>query len=295
VVGAEDDGGDGVKKELFSARVIADSVNPDGNRLTTMELKYPRFIHSELMTHRDFSRNAASSRAIPIAKMIKAVRENPAGPIRWGSNGKGMQDHGVLDDHRTAMAQADWFTASRVAAEYATTLENIGCHKQIANRVLEPFAWMTVLVSATEWENFFALRVHRAAQPEFQWLAYLALKAYVASDPKQLYWGDWHLPYMDRMPAGLTVEQIRKVSAARCARVSYLNHEGEISVEKDYAMHDDLATDGHWSPFEHPAVAEPGRSGNFIGWKSYRKHFPGERRRCDLKALLERYEQENGL
>lgn len=294
---------------MFKVEIIADSVNPDNNRLTSFLLTYPRFIHSELMTHRVFSRNAASSRAIPIEKVMEQVRINPAGPIRWGKNGKGMQDHGEFTEDDSLFCQHEWNAARDLALEGAARLHKLGLHKQIVNRVLEPFAHMTTLVTATEWLNFFSLRVHKDAQPEFQYLAYHMLKAYLDHTPNQLDWADWHIPFGDRMPEdflmppdGTGVRHSRpleqpdriKISVARTARLSYLTMDGLIDVCKDFKMHDDLSGNGHWSPFEHPAMAERGRHGNFVGFKQYRKFFPDENRTCDLNKLLSDYEASLG-
>lgn len=284
--------------KTFIADIVADSVNPDGDRITSFLLTYPRFIHSELMTHRVFSRNAASSRAIPIEKVIEQVGHNTAGPIRWGKNGKGMQDHGAYTGRLDILnCERWWHDAALNAISSAEQLQNLGLHKQIVNRVLEPFVWMTTLVTATEYENFFSLRVHKDAQPEFQHLAYLMLKAYVGNAPQKKDWGEWHLPFGDRMPAGLSITDAIKVATARAARTSYLTMDGEIDVMKDFQLHDRLSESGHWSPFEHPAQASKFEAtnfknvyGNYKGWKPYRKYFPNENRRCDLKQLLNDYE-----
>ena len=82
----------------MEVKVIADSISESGKRITTFQLKYPRFIHSEVMTHRVFSRNASSSRAIPVKKMIEQVRNNPAMPIHWGANQSGMQAKNELNE-----------------------------------------------------------------------------------------------------------------------------------------------------------------------------------------------------
>lgn len=264
---------------MIEAKIVADSVNPVGNRITTFLLTYPRFIHSELMTHRAFSRNAASSRAIPLRKMIERVRDEMATPIYWGAEQKGMQSGDELEGDAKAQAQAIWRAACLQAVAYAQKLGEIGVHKSIANRVLEPFAHMTTLVTATEYANFFNLRAHKAAQPEFQYLAYLMYDLYQSHKPQELAPGEWHLPFADQfLSEGLTQEQLLKIATARAARTSYLNMEGQIEHEKDYALHDQLAASGHWSPFEHPAVCTDMRIryGNFVGWRQYRKNFPNE-------------------
>ena len=139
--------------------------------------------------------------------------------------------------------------------EHACALMALGLHKQIANRVLEPFVFQTTLVTATEWENFLALRADPDAQPEFQALADLMLDAYVANTPRALAAGEWHIPFGDMMPGGLTLEEQLRVATARCARLSYLTFDGIIHVERDVELHDRLARRGHWSPFEHIAQA----------------------------------------
>ncbi len=258
-----------------------ESINPNGNRLTTFVLTYPRFIHQEVLTHRALSRNASSSRAIPISTMLKNVFKSPAEPVSWGANNKGMQSNKELSNSRRCIARAAWVLASYFAIFFAWLLSKIGVHKQLANRLLEPWAHMTTIVSATEWENFFNLRCHPAAQPEFQELAYKMLAAYRESVPQQLEFGQWHLPFSANIKHDLTDQQRCKITVARCARVSYLNFEGEIDHQKDFDLHDRLLKEGHMSPFEHVAVAAPWSShpgSNFRGWHQYRKMIPGENR-----------------
>lgn len=278
----------------FDVQIIADSVTPKDGRVTTFLLTYPRFIHSELMTHRTFSRNAASSRAIPIKTVIEQVKKNPARPMRWGKNGKGMQDHGIFIGDEERKAEEAWIDAANSAIESAKKLQDLGLHKQIVNRVLEPFTWMTTLVTATEWENFFSLRVHKDAQPEFQKLAHTMLQVYLVSKPVQKKWGEWHIPFGDRMPKEMDIWTKLKIATARAARTSYLTMYGEMNTEKDIALHDALMKNGHWSPFEHAcqAILSSKKYGsNLIGWKQYRKIFPKENRKCDLDELLASYEQ----
>jgi len=265
-------------KNTIKAKVICDSINPDGCRLTTMEWTYPRFIHAEIMTHRKLSRNSASSRAIPLSKMIQRVTENPVFPIHWGKNQKGMQATEELNESQRIECAADWLHARDEMIYRAQHLENIGIHKQLGNRLLEPWMWITVIVSATNFENLFALRCHPAAEPHFQNLAYKVREAFDTSMPKPKQWGEWPLPLFDSsgetqkyhgrdIPVQswddytLDKEEWPKVSAGRCARVSYLTHDGKRDPAEDIRLYNQLAGSFplHASPLEHPAQAvEPG-------------------------------------
>lgn len=288
---------------MIRATIVADSIGPSGKRITSFLLTYPRFIHAELMTHRLFSRNAASSRAIPIGRMIRDILRTPAKPVSWGQNGKGMQAKAELPRSRRKSAELVWLVASWFACGFSWLLSKLGVHKQLANRVTEPFAHMTTLVTATEFDNFFALRAHPDAQPEFQTLAFLMLREYLLSEPRRLKAGEWHLPFWrDQDEAKLDDEHgylslsaadeldVRlKVCTARCARTSYLNFFGKDSFAADFKLHDDLLKNGHMSPFEHcaRAEAEPVVSGNFIGYTQYRKQFPNEVRRPTRAELAD--------
>jgi thymidylate synthase ThyX len=268
----------------FSARVLLDSRSPSGARLTTLEVRYPRFIHSEMMTHRVFSRNAASSRAIPIKKMIAAVREEPALPVYWGRNQTGMSAREAVTPEVEALARAEWRAALEDALRHAERLaeKDIDLHKQLVNRLLEPFAWITVIITATDWANFFTQRCHPDAQPEIKHIAEMMLAQYRASIPAPVALGRWHLPLIQDDERALPEEQLCKLSVARCARVSYLTHDGKRDVERDLDLYEKLlegGANGHWSPFEHVATPAPDadtRSGNFTGWEQYRKRFPEE-------------------
>lgn len=276
----------------IQVKIIADSVSKhSGKRLTTMQLKYQRFIHSEFMTHRVFSRNASSSRAIPVAKMIEQVRNDPAIPIHWGKNQPGMQAKeefkGLIDLGAAGVEftpEEVWKFSAKMAANYAEAMSKAGLHKQVVNRILEPYQWIHVVVTATEWDNFFELRYHEDAQPEIYELAKLMRYAMDTSEPKVLSSGDWHLPYVtEEEYVNLDIEIAKKVSAARCCRVSYLKHDGTNStIEEDIALCDRLAGAKpiHASPFEHQATPDlfNGESfmseslhGNFVGWIQNRK------------------------
>lgn len=266
---------------MFDVKVIEDSIAPSGSRLTTLQLLYPRFIHAEFMTHRVFSRNASSSRAIPVTKMIEQVRTNPAMPIHWGKNQPGMQaneehDQPVIIDDYEVTRELAWKLAAEEASRIAQALNRAGYHKQVVNRLLEPFLHISVVVSATEWDNFFFLRCHRDAQPEIQHLANLMRQALEGSDPFPLNPGEWHLPYVLPEERSLDLSLKVKCSTARCARVSYSNHDGTVpSVERDVELYERLvgSEPRHSSPAEHQAT--PGRlglNGNFDeSWTQFRQ------------------------
>ncbi len=274
---------------MYSTRVLKDSLAPCGKRLTTWELTYPRFVHAELMTHRMFSRNSASSRAIPTEKLMARIREDPALPQWWGKNQSGMQANEELDGAARAEAERLWLTARDQMLAAVEQLGKVGLHKQLANRLIEPWMFITVIVSATEYSNWFHLRNHRMAQPEIAWVARAMWQQYQEHQPAEVPEGGWHLPLFDEVREGpldthQAIDRAKKVSTGRCARVSYLTHEGVRDPDKDVELHDRLSSGpatgepGHWSPFEHVAMAlaEPTRSGNFFGWSQYRKAFDTE-------------------
>ena len=238
--------------------MILDSVSKEGIRLTTMELTYPRFIHSEFMTHRVFSRNASSSRAIPVHKMIDMIRETPAEPIHWGKNQSGMQAENAVDPDTEHRAQLVWKHAAIDACKHAEEMVKLGIHKQVANRITEPFAHIKVLVTATEWENFFSLRCHPDAQPEIQELAVQMKRCMSESTPTELSYYQWHLPFVTAEEKDHhDLSDLLKASTARCARVSYMNHDGsKPDMNKDAVLYDQLITSRpiHASPTEHQAA-----------------------------------------
>lgn len=281
----------------ISAQVIEYSLPPNEHAkpLLTMQLRYPRFIHSEFMTHRVFSRNASSSRAIPVARILDQVVNDPAMPIHWGKNQAGMQ----ADEQSDAMvklamgevtAEEAWRHAGHAAAVIAKAMSDAGYHKQVVNRILEPFQFISVIVTATEWENFFELRDHPDAQPEIRELAAVMKKAIEQAVPRPLIYGEWHLPYVNDMERGIyNNDSLCKLSAARCARVSYLKHDGSTPTPADdFDLFDRLVGSKplHASPIEHQATPDhfdmphnPGQWsnrnywGNFVGWVQNRKVF----------------------
>lgn len=228
---------------MYKAEILLDSVNPAGSRLTTMRVTFPRFILAEMNTHRVFSRNAASSRAISIKKRIEHVQRHGFIPDVFGSNQRGMQAGEPVDREQAEWARFAWVRAMNTAISAAQDLDRWGVHKQLANRLLEPFCWVTVIVSSTEWKNFFHLRDSDLAQPEMQLTAQSMRKAIDASTPTPLSWGEWHVP----------LAKDPWVAAGRLARVSY-ESDGKTDQE-DEALARRLAASGHWSPFEHIAQA----------------------------------------
>lgn len=261
-------------------KIIEDSLHPKtGQRLTTMQLRYWRGIHGEFMTHRVFSRNASSSRAIPISTFLKQVWNDPAGPVHWGANNPGMQAKSELTGFKLWFAKQSWkWTGRMVCGMVWLTNKVAKPHKQTFNRLLEPWQYISVIVTATDWDNFFELRNHRDAQPEIRELAIEMLAALENSTPVHR---SLHLPYVtDEEKDAYILDDIPedvlfKISAARCARVSYLTHDGaKPSIDKDIRLHDQLvgSVPIHASPTEHQAVAaeHDGYYKNFRGWRQYR-------------------------
>lgn len=266
----------------YKAAILADSVSRAGIRLTTLEITYPRIVHAEFLTHRMFSRNAASSRAIPVEKLIADVEADPFVPARFGRNQSGMQAGAWLEGAEHEAAVAAWLRGRDRAVATARELLAAGSHKQLTNRPLEPYQWYTSIVTATEWGNFFALRDHPAAQPEIQALAVQMRAAMNASTPTMLEVGEWHLPLtpdLDRLLAEHGLEDAKRAAVGRCARVSYKTHRGARDPGADVDLCERLTEDGHMSPLEH--VATPASNpeifyGNLRGWVSVRKMTPYE-------------------
>lgn len=268
---------------IITAKVIAASYN-NGKALYSLQLQYPRFIHSELMTHRVFSRSASSSRAIPVKKMLAQVWNEPAEPIHWGANQAGMQANTQLTGWKLKLSKGLWRTAAKAACCFVWALDKLGAHKQWANRLLEPWQYIHVIVTATEWKNFDELRMHKDAQPEMQALALAIFAARSTSILENR--GNsvaerdaWHLPYVtgaERADHSIELADLQAASAARCARVSYLTHDGaKPDIAKDLELFTRLvgSKPEHASPTEHPA-----RAGidfdrffyNLHGWSSLR-------------------------
>jgi thymidylate synthase ThyX len=287
----------------FSAKVLCDSISScsryGGVRLTTMEITLPRIVLSEFNTHRVFSRNSASSRAIPTEKRIEAVERYPFIPTSFGKNRKGMQAVEDIVGQDSEDAKQLWIEAMHNALETAKKLSKIGVHKQLANRLLEPFSWQTIVCTATEWDNFWGLRCNTEAQPEIRIAAELMQQAYNNSKPAMVFPDEYHLPLLPDYNVlandGYTRDQLCLISVGRCARVSYLTHDGKRNPEADIELANRLSNSGHLSPFEHTARPmtslectqkygttehpdNPSENfcGNFRGWVQYRKTLSGE-------------------
>jgi len=296
-------------KGEYDVVVVADSISPANHRIITLEVTMPRMILAEFNTHRMFSRNSASSRAIPFAKMSQTVMETAFVPLAWMKDHKGMQGNSYLDAETSKKAEEIWLRVRDAVVAGATELNQLNVTKQMCNRLLEPFMWHKVLVTSTEWENFFAQRFEGGAEIHMQHIAEMMLESINSSVPRSLLPGNWHLPYSDHinveefknftmyMDAEERLEIMKQVCTMRCAQTSY-TIVGEDGKPMDLTklletFRTKLLPMGHWSPFEHPAecmsecqmdrwVAGKGKQrgwcGNFRGWKQYRKSFDHENR-----------------
>lgn len=283
-----------------SVKIIADSINKFGQRITTFELEYPRLVHSEILTHRLLSRNSASSRAVPTVSVLDSIAKRIAMPVFWGKNQKGMQSYQELDSLQKSASKALWVEAAKQATSLSKIMQETGLHKQVANRITEPFTYMKVIVTATDFENFFWLRTHHAADPTIKQLASMMQEAYNKNKPELLHEGEWHLPYVDKRlirDGDLTIEDALMLSVSSCCQVSYRKQDQSLEKAKkiwDMLNIADTVEPEHSSPTEHqarcfnqskPAVMYPHlwpvgvthvdrnldmHSGNLKGWLQYR-------------------------
>lgn len=300
----------------ISAEIIADSINSEGCRITTFVLLMPRFILSELNTHRAFSRSSASSRAIPHKRMIESVTSDPFIPVFWGKEHSGMQaqEYFTAEEVDELGLTSDWLEGAEAMIDLSERMTSKGTSKQITNRLLEPFLWHQVLVTATDFENFFSLRADNLAEPHLEVLGNLMLEAYNSSIPIFLKTGDWHVPYggntIFNPDEKVKFEELLKdykfidkklevrfnlaIASARCARMSYNQFDGTFSYEKDIDLFKRLSAVGHFSSLEHCARAEANRkyNGNFRGFTQLRKLFPNENR---TDSRVKRYKVLNGV
>ena len=261
---------------LDHAYVVADSLNAEtGDRITTVILpRFPKVLLQELNTHRVFSRNAASSRAIPVEKMIQKTIDDPYIP-KFTKAQKGMSGIEDEDSNFQGECEDEWGFAMGDAIQSVRKLLKLGCHKQNTNRLLEPFVRVPVIITSTKWENFFNLRCHPAAHPDFREVAIAIRQVREESEPVTLGVGQWHIPMFTDEMGDFRFNERKVIAIARCARVSYSNHDGtNFDYEKDLALYKRLESSGHLSPFEHCALAVGLNSGvdcrNFSGFYSHR-------------------------
>ena len=269
---------------FMHAKIVKDSISEAGRRITTFELKYPRIIHAELKTHRILSTNSASSRAIPVKRMIQGVIEETFIPWHWGANQPGMQARQEIGETAKDLAKSIWVASANEAIHTARRLADLGLHKQIVNRVLEPYQYITTLVTGTEFNHFLALRNDDEAEDHFHDLAFMVKGELDRSIPTLLPVGGWHLPYVTEEDLNRFhgIETLVRLCVARCARVSYLTHDKKRPLlDEDLALYERLTS--HWpihaSPLEHAAYALSDaneQSGNFKGWNQHRKQLQKE-------------------
>ena len=275
-------------------RVERDSVSPDGKRLTTFVITFPRIILCEVNTHCALSKNTSSSRAIPYARpkgerkpgqpptMREMVLENPYMPMHWGRNEKGMQASTELNPDEIAKCKKGIEALRTHTVAQCDVLWEYGMHKQDINRYLEPWAWTTQVITGTEWANFYALRTDRFAHPAFQLISRMMFLRMRASVPKPLAVGEWHLPFTDEEDyARWKISDLKRISVSRTARVSYNTMDGVRDTAKDFDLYDKLIASfpKHMSPTTHQGT--PWGNGtvnrsNFVGWNQLRKEITGE-------------------
>lgn len=290
---------------MYETKIILDSIAPSGGRLTTFQFTLPRIVLAEFNTHRMLSRNSASSRAIPVEKMIKRVVDDPFIPSYFGKNQKGMQAETELEEVERVNAKNAWMEWVKACLKYASIFKDLGLHKQLANRTLESVNWHTIVCTATEYENYFGLRDNKNAAPEIRDSAHAAQELHRKNEPRQLKDGEMHLPYVDGgeydkeflvNSMKFTTKQLCEVSIGRCAAVSYLNQENVVDPNGDIDRAvKRLLPGGHMSPFEHVCEAlskdrwitvatrqaqlwiyDRVPVGNTWGWLQYRKTLKNE-------------------
>jgi hypothetical protein len=244
----------------YAVDVLADSVSPDGVRLTTLKVTFPRFILAEVNTHRMLSRNSASSRAIPPEQQIQRVIDDPFVPETFNKRVKGMGVGEALGDYDAERARMTWLESAEQAIHAAETLVGLDCDKSRINRLLEPFLWHTAIISATEWSNFFALRDHPAAQPEFQIVARMMRDAMDLSTLEEIDYDEWHTPLVNKSERSVALahgdhmwDELAWGSAGRCAKVSYDTQDNYETPSDSVDRARKLGSVGHVSPHEHPA------------------------------------------
>jgi thymidylate synthase ThyX len=239
----------------------------NGTKIATLEVKVPYHTWIHLLTHRAFSRNAQSSRGIPFTRLLERATYIPESfPI----NKPGMSPENYIDkthpDYQTLCNL--WIKARTLAIETANTMYLHEVHKEIINRVIQPYCYITGIITATDWDNFIELRTASSTQEDTR---KVAIRVREIINDMQFMNQMWHIPYVDTMNEKMPINDSLLISAARCARVSYLNHNNEKNNhEKDMKLANQLLTDKHMSPFEHQACGYKGKYYNLSNWLSQR-------------------------
>lgn len=267
-----------------SVQLVADSISDTGTRISTFQLNYWRPILPEMNTHRIFSRNAGSSRAQGFEAKCEEAVSNTFLPGHWNTEQRGMvggeefsdEVKDFIDEQITSLAYRTVEDLKLLDNQiYLHTGKRI--HKQYLNRYLEPFVGVTQLVTSTDWSNFFKLRLAEDAQPEIKDVAKEIFDLLEHHEPVSKAGGNWHLPYItleDFEKYGLEI--CRKISVARCARVSYKAYDGSGDFERDMRLYKRLFESGHMSPFEHVATPKKGNFYNLKNWQSLRNILEAE-------------------
>lgn len=263
---------------MIIIKILKDSITENGSRVTTFELEYPRYILSELNTHRVFSRNSASSRAIPLDKMIESILDTNNIPM-WTLNKSGMQGDLIEDQDLKNKCNSIWFSARLSAIKHARELHALGVHKQNLNRLLEPFQTMKTILTSSDFDNFFKLRCHKDAMPEIRVLAELMREQLNKSTPDLLGANDWHLPYIE-YDCDLPLETQKKISVSCCAQVSY--RKLDTTLDKALNIYNKLISGDiiHGSAFEHvcrPLQDGETQIGNLKGFRQFRHEIEHEK------------------
>lgn len=264
-------------------KVLADSISPTGQRLITLELTYWRAIHAEVLKHRMLASNSRSSRARPITSMIDEARNNTWGPNHWTLNQPGMVGKEITDEYTKSLYRNMWMSYAEDICKKIENQINMSkylqgpqLHKQVFNRLLEPYTSISQVISGTEWKNFFNLRISEFAEPNMRDLAVAIQEAMNNSNPTELSYGEYHLPYIsDEDRSNYSIDDLKLISTARCARVSYAPFNNEkANPSKDLALAKSLLTNHHMSAFEHiatPVGKHKYIENPFIGWNQYRQ------------------------
>lgn len=247
-----------------SAIILKDSINKQGDRLTTFRLTYPRIILAELNTHRVYSKNTSSSRAIPVKDNIERIRNDPFIPDQWVKNARGMFSLDYIDNNLEEIMRL-WLEANYIMGDIGKNLAEYELHKQYANRLLEPFMYVDTILTGTDFNNFFYLRTAEDAQPEIQELANCMYEVYSESTPDLLYYGEWHVPYIDTIRENdsltysindqiIDIDTAIKIAISCCGQVSY--RKLNTTIEKALEIYAKFMNNSrlHASPLEHVAT-----------------------------------------